>query len=106
MISGFEQQIPQPRHLQRHRARLGLQRAVIVSGPRVEPFRRTGVTLGATQFVGLRFQQAVQGLFDRLPHHLAHVRANLLLLDPKHPVQVRATDHSCYLVHRAVLSCW
>ena len=90
----------------RHLAGLRVQLAVVMPGPRVEPLRRALVPLGPAQLVGLRFQQAVERLLDRLPHHLVHVRANLLLLDPNHALKVRAACQSCYIVHRAVLSCW
>lgn len=42
-----------------------------------------------------RLQQAVERRLERLPHHLARVGANLLLLDPNHALKVRDACRSC-----------
>jgi len=50
---------------------LGLQLAVVVPSPGIEPLHRPLVPLGPAQLVGLSLKQTVERLLDRLPHHLA-----------------------------------
>jgi chemotaxis response regulator CheB len=54
---------------------------VVVTGPRIQPFRRPLVPLRSAQLVRFRIQQAVERLFHRGPDHLVHVATDLPLIN-------------------------
>lgn len=76
--------LAQLRHLQLHFARLGLQAALIVTGPGVLARFAALVPVCAAQAVRLRIQHRVQGFLNRPAHHLAQVVPDPSLIDVDH----------------------
>ncbi len=63
MIARLEGQLAQLRHLQRHLAGLGVELALVMAGPGVDPLRRMLVALRPAELVRFGVQHGVQRLF-------------------------------------------
>jgi len=92
---------PELRHLELHRAGLGVERPLVAARPRVfAPFAAL-VSSRTAQAVGFSVQHRVQGFLDRPAHHLAKVVSYPRLVDLDYP------SHrlwSVVLVHSQLLS--
>lgn len=71
---------PELGHVNRHLARARRQAAVVVAGAVSLPPSGALAALGPDQLVGLRLEQAVQSVLDRLPDQLAQIGPEALLV--------------------------
>ena len=71
-------------NLQRHRAGLGLQLAIVAPRALVAPGGRPLVALCVAQPIRLRFQHRVQRLLDSTPNDVPQVLAHPIVVDPDH----------------------
>ena len=76
-------------HLQRHRARLRLQLALVAPRPQVPSGLRPFVSPGVAEPIGLRLQHRVQRLLDRAPDDLVQMLLDPIVVDPDHVAQRR-----------------
>ena len=67
-------------HVNRHLARARRQAAVVVAGAVSLPLGGAPVALGPDEVVGLRLEQAVQGVLDRLPGQFAQIGPEALFI--------------------------
>ncbi len=67
-------------HVDRHLARARRQAAVVVAGAVSLPLGGALVALGPDKVVGLRLEQAVQGVLDRLPDQFAQIGLKALFI--------------------------
>jgi hypothetical protein len=74
----------QLRNLQRHRAGLGLQLAIVAPRALVAPCRRPLIASRIAQPIRLGFQHRVQRLLDRAPDDMAEMLTHPLVVDPDH----------------------
>ena len=91
----LERQFTQLRHLQCHRAGLGLQLPLVMSGPRIDPVRASLVPAGATDLIRFGVQQTVERLLDAAPHCLVNMAAQLAGINSYRILQA----FGCILLH-------
>ena len=78
---GLERQAAQLGHLQRHLACLGIQLALVMASPGIDPIGAMFVALRTTELVGLSIKHGVEGLLHSGSDDLAHVLLHELLVD-------------------------
>ena len=78
---GLERQAAQLGHLQRHLACLGMQLALVMASPGIDPIGAMFVALRTAELVGLSIKHGVEGLLHSGSDDIAQVLLHELLVD-------------------------